>query len=139
MNYNWWQLDEKAAPTNGQSPVKEVIMTEMHPAGPGPITPRQEKEYKKEYLHGEELFQKALHQAAKTEPAGNPYQQEQFRSVMNDAMNVLNQSARALKRDDLIKQNAQIAHDFSTYKAKPTKEAQQKLNQDLDAAKKSIS
>jgi hypothetical protein len=108
-------------------------MTEIHDSGP--ITPREKKLYEQEYKHGAALFQKALQQYAKSE---NPDQQEQFNQVMQSAMNVLNQTAQELKRQDLIAQNAAIQADYKAYQDHPSTFVKAKLDQDLEKAKKSI-
>jgi hypothetical protein len=108
-------------------------MTEIHDTGP--ITPREKKMYEQEYKHGADLFQRALQQSDKSD---NPYQKEQFGEVMDKAMAVLNQTARELKRNDLMDQNKQIAADYQTYQNEPTPGHLKRLNQDLDKAKKSI-
>jgi hypothetical protein len=108
-------------------------MAEIHDTGP--ITPREKKMFEQEYKHGAALFQKALDQCAKSH---NPYQQEQFGEVMHKAMQVLNQAAKELKRKDLMEQNKQIAQDYKAYQDHPTGSAKDKLNQDLDKAKKAI-
>ena len=111
-------------------------MTEIHGKGDtGPITPREKKMYEQEYKHGADLFQRALQQYDKAE---NPYQKEQFGEVMDKAMAVLNETAKELKRKDLMDQNQRIAQDYEDYKSNPTDQVTSKLSQDLDTAKKSI-
>ena len=66
------------------------------------------------------------------------YQKQEFKEVMDKAMQVLNETARELKRQELDKQNQQIAKDYSTYQSTPTDQIKQKLDSDLDKAKKSI-
>ena len=99
------------------------------------INPRAQKLYEKEYQHGAALFEKALVQANKSTYAP---QKEQFAGVMNIAMEVLNQSAGALKRQDLIAQNGKISKDYQAYQSNPSKEHLEALKSDLDQAKKSF-
>src|SRR3990167_1432016 len=110
------------------------MMSEIHDTGP--VTPRQAEVYKKEYQHGVDLFQRALGQSAKSD---NPYQKEQFGEVMDKAMRVLNETAKELKRRDLMQQNQQISDDYKAYQQAQTNESRDKLVKDLDKAKKSIS
>lgn len=110
-------------------------MAEIHGKGNIEPTPREQKAYAKEYQEGVTLFQKALHQAQK---ADNPFKKEQFRSVMEKAMRVLNQTARALKSDYLQKQNEEIEKDYQAYKGHPGKSELSKLDVELDKAKRSI-
>ena len=108
-------------------------MSEIHDTGP--VTPRQAEVYKKEYQHGVDLFQRALGQSAKSD---NPYQKEQFGEVMDKAMQVLNETARELKRKDLLSQNKQISQDYQAYQQSPSDAMREKLIHDLDKAKHSI-
>ena len=111
-------------------------MAEIHDkGGMGPITPREKKMYEQEYKHGADLFQRALQQ---NNTSDNPYQKEQFGEVMDKAMQVLNETARELKRKDLMDQNKLIAQDYKAYQNNPNDQVSSKLKQDLDKAKKSI-
>lgn len=101
----------------------------------GSINPRAQKLYEQEYRHGAALFEKALLQAAKSTYAP---QKEQFAGVMHIAMEVLNQAAGELKRQDLIEQNAKISKDYQAYRENPSKEHLEALKTDLDKAKKSF-
>lgn len=108
-------------------------MSEIHQSGP--VTPREKKMFETEYKQGTVLFEKALHQTSKSD---NPYQKEQFGDVMNKAMQVLNQAAKELKRNDLIEQNRKIEKDLKAYKEKPSEAGMKVLIEDLSKAKKSI-
>ncbi len=110
-------------------------MTEIRGSDNIEPTPRAQRAYEKEYQEGVSLFQKALHHAQKTQ---DPYKKEQFQSVMDKAMRVLNQTARALKDEDLQKQNAEIEKDYQAYKSHPGQTEVHKLDGDLDKAKKSL-
>ena len=112
-------------------------MTEISSGGnPTPITPREKKMYEQEYKHGAQLFQKALQQFVKSD---NPYQQEEFHQVMDKALRVLNETAAELNRKALLDQNDKIQKDYAAFNDKPTdNQSFNKLNHDLDQAKKSI-
>ena len=102
-----------------------------------PITPREQKMYEQEYKHGAQLFQKALEQYHKSD---NPYQQEEFHGVMDKAMNVLNETAKALSRQHLLDQNTKIKQDYVAFdKAPGDAQVFDALKHDLEQAKKSIS
>lgn len=105
-------------------------------SGSGPVGPREKKMYEQEYKHGADLFKRALDQYTKSE---NPYQQAQFKDVMDKAMNVLNETASELMRKELKTQNEAIAKDYATFQKYPDDpDTLAKLNKDLDKAKKSI-
>ena len=65
----------------------------------GSITPRQEAAYRHEYREGVTLFQKALQQMNTTEYLPK---KEAFIGVMNQAMEVMNQTAQELKNQKLL-------------------------------------
>lgn len=109
---------------------------EVSSSGNAPITPRERKMYEQEYKHGAQLFQKALQQYVESD---NPYQQEEFHQVMDKAMRVLNETAGELNRKSLLEQNQKIEKDYAAFNDKPTDpSAFQKLNHDLDQAKKTM-
>ena len=111
-------------------------MADQDVSGVGPLSPQEKKMYEQEYKHGADLFKRALDQYGKSD---NPYQQAEFKDVMDKAMQVLNETASELMRKELQKQNDRIANDYASFQKDPTdKEAAEKLNQDLEKAKKSI-
>ncbi len=101
-----------------------------------PIGPREKKMYEQEYKHGAELFKQAAQQYSKSD---NSFQQAEFKDVMDKAMQVMNETARELMRQELLKQNDQIAKDYEEFQKMPADDRIQKqLSNDLDKAKKSI-
>lgn len=105
-------------------------------SGVGPLNPRDKKMYEQEYKHGADLFKRALDQYTKST---NPFQQGEFKGVMDKAMTVLNETANQLMRKELQKQNEQIEKDYATFQKYPGDEDTiHKLTKDLDKAKKSI-
>lgn len=101
----------------------------------GPMSPRTRKLYEEEYKQGTNLFEKALNQSCRS---SYPAQQQQFKEVMEKAMEVLNQTAGQLKRKDLLKQNQKIEEDFQAYRKDPSQKHVQALKHDLEQAKKSF-
>lgn len=105
-------------------------------SGPGPLNPHDKKMYEQEYKQSADLFQRALNEYTKSD---NPYQQAEFKDVMDKAMQVLNDTAHELMRKELQRQNEQIAKDYATFQKSPGDEDTiEKLNQDLNKAKKSL-
>ncbi len=102
---------------------------------PPKVSPADRKLYEQEYKKGAALFQQALDQYSQST---NIYQKEEFKEVMNKAMDVLNDAASALKRQQLLDQNQKIADDFAAFQKKEDSAAQAKLKSDLDQAKKSV-
>ncbi|MGB7978558.1 MAG: hypothetical protein WCF19_05305 [Chlamydiales bacterium] len=106
----------------------------------GPVGPRETKMYEQEYKHSADLFKRALGQYTQ---AANQYQQAEFKAVMDKALQVLNETASELVRQngrtELQKNNAKIAKDYQTFQKDPANpDTLEKLNKDLDKAKKSI-
>lgn len=102
----------------------------------GPLGPREKKMYEQEYKHSADLFKRALDQYNKSE---NPYQKEDFKDVMDKAMQVLNETAQGLMRKELQDQNQKIAKDYENFQKYPgDPDTLDKLKGDLDKAKKSI-
>lgn len=105
-------------------------------SGGGSINPSDKKMYEQEYRHGAELFQKAVSEYAKST---NPFQKAEFKDVMEKSLNVMNETASALMRKSLQKQNDVIAQDYAIFSKDPDdKFIQQKLTQDLARAKRSV-
>lgn len=105
------------------------------PGGPGPVGPQESKKmYETEYKHAADLFQRALDEDMKST---NKYQKEEFHKVMEQANRVLNETAKELNRSDLSKQNQQIEQDYKNYQGHPDAATKQKLQEDLDRAKRS--
>lgn len=111
------------------------IMATEDVQGYGRISRKEMKMYEQEYKQGAALFQKALGDYAKSEDI---YQKEEFKEVMNQAMQVLNETAQGLKRQELLKQNEEIEKDYTSYQNSPDEKIQQKLNDELEKAKNSI-
>ncbi|MBF8263521.1 MAG: hypothetical protein HW387_1186 [Parachlamydiales bacterium] len=105
--------------------------------GPGdgsiPISHHDKILYEKEYRAGVDLFQRALDQY---NTADSPYKKEAFKNVMDQAMQVLNQTASALKRADLENQNQKISQSFTALQDQKTDAAA--LAKNLNQAKKTV-
>ena len=101
-----------------------------------PIGPREKRMYEQEYKHGADLFQRALSQYTQS---SNMYQKAEFKDVMDQALQVMNQTANSLMRQELQKQNEQITKDYANFQKFPDDpDMQQQLNQDLSQAKKNL-
>jgi len=98
------------------------------------IQPRDRKLYEGEYKQATDLFQRSLNEYSKS---NNIYQKEEFKNVMQQALQILNDTAAELKRQDLLKQNEKIAQDFNTFKSDDAHSPKQ-LEADLNQAKKLV-
>ena len=101
----------------------------------GSITPQDKKLYTEEYHHGVNLFKRALNEYS---TAGEVHKKDAFRQVMDKALNVLNETAAGLKRQDLIDKNQKIKADYDSYQASQKEDAKKTLTNDLDQADKSV-
>jgi hypothetical protein len=101
--------------------------------GSSPITPHDKILYEQEYRHGVDLFQRALSEYSK---ADEIHKKEAFREVMDRAMQVLNETARELKRSDLMEQNQKIAQSFEGFQSNDADAS--KLAKNLKDAKKTV-
>lgn len=104
--------------------------------GPGegmPISPHDRIQYEQEYRKGVDLFQRALSEYNK---ADEIHKKEAFKEVMDRSMQILNETARELKRSDLMDQNQKISQSFQALQENDTDAV--KLAQNLKNAKKTI-
>jgi hypothetical protein len=98
-----------------------------------PISFRDQHLLRQEFKTGAELFQKALHEHAKST---NPFQQQEFREVMDKALDVIRRSAAELHNKTLIDESEKITEDYSDFQGSPTSQAAIKqLDHELDRAK----
>ena len=103
--------------------------------GGGIPSPQDKKLYRQEYQHSVDLFQRALNEYSQSD---NIYQKEEFKGVMDMAMQVMNETARELKNASLLEQNQKIAKELAQYEEEPTSNLQTELEKDLDQAKGSV-
>lgn len=93
------------------------------------------KMYEAEYKHAAHLFDESLEEYSHTD---NVYKKEAFRNVMNQALEVLKDTARLLKRQKYIDQCQGIEKDYLAYQADSTPEREIKLHKDLGQAGKRL-
>ena len=103
--------------------------------GTSPLSPQDKKLYEQEYKQGVDLFQRSL---AEYEKADEVHKKEAFKDVMGQAMQILNETARELKRPELNAQNKKISQDFLAYQDHETDTAKSQLVQDLSQAKRKV-
>ena len=103
--------------------------------GMGPLSPQEKKAYELEYKKGADLFKRALDDYSHSK---NMFQKEEFRSVMDKAMQVLNDAAAALQRKELLNQNTVIEKDFENFQSQDNQAAIDTLITDLGKAQKKV-
>ncbi|MEN9654181.1 MAG: hypothetical protein RL235_293 [Chlamydiota bacterium] len=105
--------------------------------GSDSLSPREIKTYERQYKEAAELFENSVDRCMKSD---NPYQRAKFREVMDRAMHIMNEAARALKQKNssLTKQNEKIKEDFAAFNEDKSPQAGKKLIDDLEKAKHSV-
>lgn len=101
-------------------------------SNPSPLNPNQRPEsYQQEYRQGADLFQQALQGF---DGAENPEQKAAYQNVMDQAIQVMNDAARALK-GQYSKDMQKINADYASFENSQSVSQIQKLQKDLDQAK----
>ncbi len=103
--------------------------------GGGALTPQDKKLYRQEYQHSADLFQRALDEYSESD---NIYQKEEFKGVMDMAMQVMNETARELNNPNLLVHNQKIAADLAQYEEEPTPVLQKEIQSEINQAKRSV-
>jgi len=85
--------------------------------------------YETEYNHAANLLNQSLEAYAHTP---SQYKKEAFRKVMSQALQVLKETASALKREEWMRESQMIEKAYLAYQAEATEENQQRLHHDLD-------
>jgi len=97
------------------------------------ISPADRKMYKNEYKHAADLFERTLNEDVKS---NNMYQQDEFRKVMEQSVQVLKETATALHQDKLMDQANKIEEDLAAYQKDRSPASIFELHKDLEKAKK---
>ncbi|MBI2743411.1 MAG: hypothetical protein HYX48_05785 [Chlamydiales bacterium] len=103
--------------------------------GPGKPDHHDIQMYAQEYKRGIDLFQRAL---IEYNSADEVHKKDAFREVMDRALQVLNETAQGMKRDDLVAQNQKIAQDFQTYQNSHSPKDEKVLEKDLNQARRAL-
>jgi hypothetical protein len=103
--------------------------------GSGAAGPQDLQAYRQEYKQGVDLFQRALKEYSS---ADEVHKKDAFKNIMENALQVLNDSARGIKRPDLLQKNQQIAKDFQNFQDTGSSQAKNQLSQDLKQAQGSV-
>ena len=105
--------------------------------GPDGVTPEQRKVYKQDCLKSAQLFKEALekHHDSKEVP-----QKEAFEKVMNDALKVMNQTAKWGCRDHKLeeKKEKDLNQDYQKYLEDDNDKNYQNLQKDIQEFKRSL-
>jgi hypothetical protein len=100
------------------------------------VSPRNKKRmYEAEYKHAANLFDRSLEEYTH---ANNEYKKEAFCKVMNQALQVLKDTAAALKKQEWLQHCDRIEQDYQTFRAEGTPEAETRLHNDLKQVRKHL-
>lgn len=106
-----------------------------HIQGSSPVDPQSIAKYEEQYRHGVDLFQRALEEYTGAEEV---HKKEAFRNVMDKALQVLNDTARGMKRQDLLEKNNRIKEDFLALQKSPQSATKSQLENDLKTAERTL-
>lgn len=101
-----------------------------------PISPENKAKYHSEFKRGAELFRKALEDYDKSKI---PAQKEQFKKVMDEALTVMNQTAKVVcndrKKRDL---EEKVEKDYQNFIKDPSKSHYDLLHKDIESIDKMV-
>ena len=102
----------------------------------GPISSDDIQKYHSEFKRGAKLFQQALEDYEKSKI---PAQKEQFKKVMDEALTVMNQTAKVVcKKRKLKEQEEKVNTDYKSFISDPNKNHYDLLHKDIESIQKMI-
>lgn len=102
--------------------------------GSGSITPHQKEIYKQEFVRGIHLFKQSLAEYQNSD--GN--KKVLFKEVMDKAMKVMNETARAALSKSAQEQEAQVEQDYQNFISNESPQTKKQLEDDLDRLQKKV-
>lgn len=102
------------------------------------ITPDKSREelYHEEVKKSIDLFEKSFKQIQKKSTFTQ--QKEEYEKVMNECMQVMQETAMGLANKELLKIKNQLSMDYKGYLNNPTSTNRDKLQHDIDKMKREI-
>lgn len=103
----------------------------------GSISPQDRALYRQEFKEGVNLFQNSL---AEYQKADEVHKKNALKNVMDEALQVMNETAQLCLSKKAQMQENQLAQDYQAFSslASPTDTDYQKLNSEIDNLKKDI-
>ncbi len=99
-----------------------------------PIPPELQATYKNEFARGVKLFEESL-KAYQTTSDDQYAKKAKFKDVMDQALNIMNQSARGFLSPSGQKEEAHLEKDYQAYIAQQTPDNAEKLRSDINHLK----
>lgn len=103
--------------------------------GGGAITPELKAIYKKEFLHGVDLFKRSLIEYEKTDDENKKIK---FKDVMDKALQVMNETAKLCLGKKALQQEKLFEKDYQNFITNGSSESLEKLNQDINKLEQTL-
>ena len=94
-------------------------------------SPEEIDKYKEDYDKGYHLFKDSFNDY--NQPNVEFHKKEQLKKVMDEALNVMNETACVALKEGKQKDEQQLTEDYAAFKNNPTPENQKKVADDLDS------
>ena len=101
--------------------------------GSKPLTPEKINDYKQDYQKSFDLFQNALKEYSK--PHVEYHKKAQLKKVMNEALQVMNQTACVALTKEKQAHESSLEKDYTAYIESPSSENRKKLADDINQLK----
>lgn len=102
--------------------------------GSGSITPEQKAIYQQEFKRGVNLFRQSLAEYQNSDGT----KKQLFKDVMDKAMQVMNETARAALSKAAQEQESKLEEDYQNYISNESPETKKQLQDDLDRLQKKL-
>lgn len=96
-------------------------------------SPEEIQKYKEDYQKSYNLFQKAFHDY--NQPNLEPHKKAQLKKVMDEALQVMNETACVALKKGKIDDEKRLTDNYSEFIQHPTEGNQKKVSDDLDSLK----
>ncbi|MEM7176052.1 MAG: hypothetical protein AAF443_09090 [Chlamydiota bacterium] len=101
------------------------------PSDSAPISPEEIEQYKRDYQESLQLFQNAFHEYNK--PNLEPHKKAKFKQVMDEALNVMNQTACVALKKGKQANEVQLEKSYQAFIENPTPANRAQLIHDIKA------
>ena len=105
------------------------------PGADSNLSPEKYNQYKKEFEKSANLFDEALTNYQK---ADEFQKKKEYQKVMNECLNVMNQTVKAALKEEDRKLEKKLKTDFQTFEKKEDPKTVEELKKDIDNIKKSL-
>jgi hypothetical protein len=103
--------------------------------GDKPLSPQTQAIYKQQFAHGVDLFQRSLQEY---QHAQEPHKKAKFKHVMDQALQVMNETSRAALGSKGPAQTSKLEQDYHSLTSDESARNYKKVNDDLENLKESL-